>query len=106
MRCSAIVLAALAALASARLDRVRRAEFTLANGKAAQALNAQTASLSADDPCTDGDQACLAEGFFGQCVGGKWAVTPCAGGLRCFALPLVNKSGTSLSVRTPRRERR
>jgi len=33
---------------------------------------------------------------FAQCVDGKWALTPCAAGLKCYALPLVNKAGTSL----------
>ena len=87
---SSFALLALAGLVAAarpaRLDRVRRAEFTLANGKAAQAINAQTASLSPDDACTAGEQACFSSGSFGQCVDGKWAVTPCSGGLSCFAL--------------------
>jgi hypothetical protein len=30
-------------------------------------------------------------------VGGKFQVTACSGGTQCFALPLVNKAGTSLT---------
>jgi len=62
-------------------------------------LNAQFASLTASSPCNDGDQACVSGGF-AQCVGGKFAITPCAGGTQCFALPLVNKAGTSIACDT------
>ncbi|KAL4244110.1 hypothetical protein ABKN59_009450 [Abortiporus biennis] len=74
-------------------------DFQLQNGKDAQVLNAKFATLTADSPCTDGDQACIGNGF-AQCVGGKFEVTECAGGLMCAALPLVNKAGTSLSCDT------
>jgi hypothetical protein len=30
----------------------------------------------------------------GQCVNGKFVMTPCASTLQCAVLPLVNKSGT------------
>lgn len=73
--------------------------FQEQNGKDAQALNQKFASLTADSSCTDGDQACIGGGF-AQCVGGKFAVTPCSGGTQCFALPLVNKPGTSLACDT------
>ena len=39
--------------------------------------------------------ACITSQF-AQCVEGKWALTPCAEDLKCFALPLVNKAGTSI----------
>jgi hypothetical protein len=71
----------------------RRAAFTLQNGKDAQAQNAQFQTLTADSPCTDGQQACV-QNQFAQCVGGKFEATPCSGGLQCFALPLVDKAGT------------
>lgn len=77
----------------------RRAAFTEQNGQDAQALNAKFQSLTADSPCTDGESACV-NGGFAQCVGGKFAVTPCAGGLQCFALPLVNSPGTSITCDT------
>ena len=73
----------------------RRADFTLDNGLKAQALNAQFATLTADAPCTDGQNACV-NGNFAQCVAGRFALTPCAGGLSCVALPLVNSPGTRL----------
>ncbi|KAG7446991.1 uncharacterized protein BT62DRAFT_893711, partial [Guyanagaster necrorhizus] len=70
--------------------------FTTSNGLEAQQLNAQFASLSANDSCTTGDQACV-NGGFAQCVSSAWEVTECASGTSCFALPLVNSAGTSLS---------
>lgn len=70
--------------------------FKLANGQAAQALNAEFAGLSADSPCEAGQNACV-DGGFAQCVGGSFAITQCAGGSSCFALPLVNAPGTSIT---------
>jgi len=73
--------------------------FKLQNGKDAQALNAKFEGLNAGSACKDGDQACI-DGGFAQCVGGKFAVTQCAGGTKCIALPLVNKPGTSITCTT------
>jgi len=73
--------------------------FTAQNGKDAVALNAQFASLTAASTCTDGQQACVGGGF-AQCVGGKFEVTSC-GATQCFALPLVNKAGTSIACTSP-----
>jgi len=73
--------------------------FKLTNGQDAQKLNAQFATLSATGSCTEGDQACVSGGF-AQCVGGKFVIAQCSGGTQCFALPLVNKAGTSLSCTT------
>jgi len=70
--------------------------FALSNGQKAQQLNAGFASLTADSSCTEGDQGCE-NGQFAQCVGGKFVSTECAGGLKCFALPLVNKLGTTVT---------
>ncbi|KAI0360394.1 hypothetical protein OH77DRAFT_1384246, partial [Trametes cingulata] len=66
------------------------------NALDAQKLNAKFATLSADDSCNDGDQACV-QGAFAQCVGGKFQTTQCSGGTTCVALPLVNKPGTSVT---------
>jgi len=73
--------------------------FLPANGQAAQQLNAKFAKLTADSPCTDGDQGCI-DGGFAQCVGGKFQNVGCSGGTKCFALPLVNKEGTSVTCDT------
>jgi hypothetical protein len=73
--------------------------FTLQNGKDAQALNAQFASLTASSSCTNGQQACV-QGGFAQCVGSTFQITQCAGGTQCFALPLVNSAGTSITCST------
>jgi hypothetical protein len=69
------------------------AAFTLQNGQDAQALNKKFQTLTPDSACTASEQACI-QGQLGTCVGGKFALTPCAGGLQCVALPLVNKAGT------------
>ncbi|KAF9493188.1 hypothetical protein BDN71DRAFT_1372079, partial [Pleurotus eryngii] len=71
-------------------------DFKKQNGIDAQKLNAQFAGLKKADACKDGEQACV-ETSFAQCVGGKWALTPCASGTVCLALPLVNKPGTSIA---------
>ncbi|THH13864.1 hypothetical protein EW146_g6402 [Bondarzewia mesenterica] len=88
----------LAALVSAS-TLGRRAAFTQQNGQDAQALNAQFQELSTNSPCTDGDNACV-NGGFAQCIGGTFSVTQCASGLQCFALPLVNSPGTSITCDT------
>ncbi|KAF8588810.1 hypothetical protein K439DRAFT_1334529, partial [Ramaria rubella] len=69
------------------------------NGAAAQKLNAQFASLKKTDSCNGSDMACVG-GSFAQCVNGKWVTTECAVGLGCFALPLVNSVGTSITCDT------
>ncbi|KAH7871625.1 uncharacterized protein C8R40DRAFT_1011893, partial [Lentinula edodes] len=70
--------------------------FQLQNGEDAIQLNSQFASLTATSSCTDGQQACVGGGF-AQCVGGTFQITQCAGGTQCFALPLVNNPGTSIT---------
>jgi len=72
--------------------------FALANGQAAQKLNAQFASLTPSSECTSGN-ACV-DGKFAQCVGGSFALQACAGGTQCFVLPLVNSPGTSITCTT------
>ncbi|KAF4593041.1 hypothetical protein EYR38_008750 [Pleurotus pulmonarius] len=74
-------------------------DFKAQNGRDAQALNAQFASLTPTSSCQDGAQACV-NGAFAQCVGGKFVLSPCAATLTCAALPLVNKPGTSIACTT------
>lgn len=71
----------------------------LENGKAAQQLNSKFSSMTSDSPCKTGDMACIA-GNFVQCVGGKFVGGPCAQGLKCFAMPLLLKKGTTLGCDT------
>ncbi|KAJ7066644.1 hypothetical protein C8F01DRAFT_1124096 [Mycena amicta] len=71
-------------------------DFHLQNGLDAQKLNAKFANLSASTSCTEGQQACVGTSF-AQCVSGSFVLTPCATGLVCAALPLVNKPGTSIT---------
>ncbi|KAJ8585098.1 hypothetical protein M405DRAFT_745809, partial [Rhizopogon salebrosus TDB-379] len=96
------ILAALATAAplSANVFASNSSSFSQEeNGLDAQKLNAQFATLSANDSCTSGDQACVG-GAFAQCVGNSWQLTPCSSSLSCFALPLVAKAGTSLACDT------
>ncbi|KAG6857453.1 hypothetical protein H0H87_003520 [Tephrocybe sp. NHM501043] len=73
--------------------------FQLQNGKDAQALNGKFATLTADSACSVGDQACV-NGGFAQCVSGKFVIDSCGGDLACFAVPLVNSAGTSITCDT------
>ncbi|KAF8720439.1 hypothetical protein AX14_010958 [Amanita brunnescens Koide BX004] len=75
-------------------------DFHLSNGKKAQAQNAAFASLTPDSSCTAGPNACV-QGNFGQCVGNKYVTTPCGATTKCFALPLVNSAGSSVTCTTP-----
>ena len=78
---------------SNRAEVELRAEFTHQNGVDAQALNSKFKGLTASSACTAGETACV-NGQLAQCVGEKFALTPCAAPLQCVALPLVNKAGT------------
>jgi hypothetical protein len=101
MKFSAVVVA-LALFASANavpFNRRQAKPFTHQNGVDAQNLNSQFATLTANSPCTSGTDACVNKGF-AQCVGGKFQITQCAAGTSCFALPLVNKPGTSIACTT------
>ncbi|KIP07371.1 hypothetical protein PHLGIDRAFT_422345 [Phlebiopsis gigantea 11061_1 CR5-6] len=73
--------------------------FQTTNALAAQKLNAQFASLTLNDTCADGAQACV-QGAFSNCIGGKWLAQQCAGGTTCVVLPLVNKEGTAIACDT------
>jgi len=92
-------VAAAPAVSTAAATTSSASGFKLQNGEDAIKLNAQFASLTATSSCTDGEQACVGGGF-AQCVGGKFAITQCAGGTQCFALPLVNSAGTSITCST------
>ncbi|KAG7439179.1 uncharacterized protein BT62DRAFT_924873 [Guyanagaster necrorhizus] len=86
-------------IASAASASASTTGFQLQNGEDAKALNAQFATLTPSSPCTTGDEACVDDGF-AQCVGSQFTITQCAGGTQCFALPLVNKAGTSIACTT------
>ncbi|EJF66081.1 hypothetical protein DICSQDRAFT_124135 [Dichomitus squalens LYAD-421 SS1] len=101
MRFASIVLLplALASFVAAGPVAEKRASFTLSNGKEAQKLNSKFASLSADSKCSGGEVACI-HGVFAKCDHGIFVQTPCGGGTQCFALPLVNSPGTSVTCTT------
>ncbi|KZT64581.1 hypothetical protein DAEQUDRAFT_732430 [Daedalea quercina L-15889] len=73
--------------------------FLLSNGQDAQQQNAQFASLTANSSCSEGTDACV-NGEFAQCVSGAYMLQSCGSGLSCFALPLVNSAGTSVTCTT------
>jgi len=74
--------------------------FQEQNGKDAQALNVQFATLTEGTSCTPGFVACV-DGKFAQCPFGTVQIsTACAAGTSCFALPLVNSPGTSVTCTT------
>jgi len=73
--------------------------FQLQNGQAAQALNAQFQSLTANSSCQEGTDACVSGGF-AQCVSGKYVISQCGATETCAALPLVNSAGTSITCTT------
>ncbi|KAK7683333.1 hypothetical protein QCA50_013595 [Cerrena zonata] len=75
-------------------------DFHAQNAKDAQALNVKFASLTKDSSCNEGDEACI-DGGFAQCVGGKFVNMGCGPSTQCFALPLVNKPGTTITCDTP-----
>ncbi|KAG2003457.1 hypothetical protein CC2G_004059 [Coprinopsis cinerea AmutBmut pab1-1] len=95
---SFVLLTALAALAPVQgapaLAARQGSDVHRQNALDAQRLNAQYATIKATDSCRSGENACV-DGGFAQCIAGKWVVQPCAGALRCYALPLVNAPGTS-----------
>jgi len=58
----------------------------LLNAVGAQNFNAIFRNLQSSDTCTDGSFACVT-GAVAQCVGGRWAGTPCSGSNQCFVVP-------------------
>jgi hypothetical protein len=73
--------------------------FRLANGLAAQKLNAYFATLTPTSACTEGQNACV-NNDFAQCTGGNFVLQPCGASSICVALPLVNSVGTSTTCDT------
>ncbi|TFK28555.1 hypothetical protein FA15DRAFT_665268 [Coprinopsis marcescibilis] len=65
------------------------------NALDAQKMNTRFTGIQVTDSCELGQVSCI-EGGFAQCVNGRWVVQPCATGLRCYAVPLINSRGTSL----------
>lgn len=96
---TAVAAPATTSAATGASSSISTSDFHLQNGIDAQKLNAQFKSLTADSPCTDGQQACIGNSF-AQCVSGSFALTTCSSGTVCAALPLVNKPGTSIACDT------
>lgn len=109
---------AIATSASSSTSSSSSSSFLLSNGQKAQQQNAQFAALTASDSCdgafprltdsslthvvlsvAEGAEACVG-GDFAQCVDGAWVTQSCGSTLQCFALPLVNSAGTSITCTT------
>jgi hypothetical protein len=75
------------------------AEIRKQNAADAEALQEKFSKLKPDDKCNDNDVACV-DNKFAQCSGGKFALTDCASGTVCAALPLVLKRGTTVACTT------
>ncbi|KAI0747060.1 hypothetical protein C8Q80DRAFT_1256709 [Daedaleopsis nitida] len=72
------------------------ADVFLQNGKDAQALNAEFATLKASDTCDDGEMACIKDSI-AHCANATWKLEACPKTLSCFALPSVREEGTVIS---------
>ena len=99
---SAVAAAASTVSTSTSTSSSSSSNIQLQNALSAQKLNAHFSTLtssSSSTSCSEGDQACV-DGAFAMCVGGKFVSMGCAAPTRCFALPLVNKAGTSLACTT------
>lgn len=96
---SAVATTSAAVAAASATSSSSSSSFLLSNGQSAQKLNAQFASLTANTSCTEGTDACVGSDF-AQCVDGSYVTQSCGATLSCFALPLVNKAGTSITCTT------
>jgi len=75
-------------------------EIRKLNADDAEALQNKFKSFKADQKCSPNENACVNDQF-AQCSGaGVFSLQPCAAGLKCFALPLVNARGTSITCDT------
>ncbi|EXX54068.1 uncharacterized protein OCT59_011030 [Rhizophagus irregularis] len=75
------------------------ADIRKQNAADAKALQKKFDALKPDDKCNDNDVACV-DNKFAQCSGGKFALSDCASGTICAALPLVLKKGTTVACTT------
>jgi len=88
-----------AACSSVYASPIAQAAGIEGNVQLAITQNQQFSQLNAESPCDAGETSCI-EGELAQCVGGEFVTTACPGGLQCFALPLVNSPGTSVTCTT------
>ncbi|CAG8546752.1 11553_t:CDS:2 [Acaulospora morrowiae] len=79
--------------------------FTCQNGRDAVALQKSFAKIDFTKPCPTLNQIACDGDSTAKCTPGAdgnnvWSIQPCAATLKCFALPLVNKAGTSVTCDT------
>jgi len=112
-----VLLSLLAVVNSAPLSKrdAPGSGFVKQNGLDAQKQNAQFLTMKSSDACQGtfpisfniffnklsqaGSTACI-DGGFAECLYGKWIIQPCDHNLYCFALPLINSPGVSLTCDT------
>ncbi|RGB39969.1 hypothetical protein C1646_597392, partial [Rhizophagus diaphanus] len=69
------------------------------NAREATLLNKKFNKLKENSPCKTDEVACI-KGKFAKCDQGKFVLTSCGVTTKCFALPLVNSLGTSVTCTT------
>lgn len=73
--------------------------FISKNTEIAKKLNKDFKKLNTNSPCKESEQACINDQF-AQCVNKKFQLFPCNNGLICVVLPLINKSGVTITCDT------
>lgn len=76
-----------------------QSDLHVQNLKVAQTLNAKFKTLSADSSCTEGETACVGKDF-AICDQGKYVQMSCGPSMQCYALPLINSVGTTVTCDT------
>jgi len=79
--------------------------FSELNADDAEALQKKFTTFTPDQSCKTNENACVKDQF-AQCSNGKFALQPCAPGLKCVVLPLVLKRGTSIACATEEEQKR
>ncbi|CAG8673955.1 4930_t:CDS:2, partial [Acaulospora colombiana] len=79
--------------------------FTCQNGRDAVAQQKSFAKIDFSKACPTVNQVACDGSQVAKCAPGaggvnSWVLSPCAAGTSCFALPLVNKPGTSVTCDT------
>ncbi|CAI2178247.1 10190_t:CDS:1 [Funneliformis geosporum] len=100
MKFSAIlVIFAIFALLAIDVSAKKKSCIQKLNALDAKASNKKFKKLTPDSPCTTNEVACI-NGKFAKCDQSKFVLFECGPTLSCFALPLVNSRGTSVTCDT------
>ncbi|CAG8840950.1 6332_t:CDS:2, partial [Gigaspora margarita] len=74
--------------------------FRKKNALDSQLLQKKFKDFTRNTPCKVGDQACIGKDFALCAQEDSWSIIPCNNNLVCVVLPLVLKSGTSITCDT------